>query len=736
MRRQRSAPRSKSRAPRLELLQLEGRELLSVTITPLAGDLVAGAVGYQVEFREANFDLRNDVNQVDALFALLPSDGRVQSQAFDNGVGLIHYLDSGPIGFPAIPPRDVGSSTLAQTTKGSFNDHAEDDNLGMMARGILFIPRAGTWNFTVASDDGFRLVMGTNHAIVARFDGTRAYDSTTGQAIVDAPGYYPFELTWYQGNGPAACDFYANGPGQPKDHLVGDPAGLLTVSQIVATAPTKIQTASGVSATTTFSFTTANPNAVASNFTATVRWGDGTASAFPITSTATDGTFPVTASHVYGDEGHFAVSVTIVDNDTGIQVTTLGTAIVTAPVVPPAQVSGFVFVDANDNGLKDPGEVGIPGTTVTLTGKDKQGNVVSRTTITDQNGFYLFDKLPPSDSDGYTLTEKRPTGFLAGNSAVSIVHLNPGNSSLNNNFAELVPATVSGFVFLDANGNGIKDPNETGIVGVLVSLIGVDDRGQVVRLTRTVAADGSYVFTDLRPGKYVLTATLPPGPNSNGTGGLTVISPDGLAFALPPGAVAGGFDFRGTVPGKPANPPNAVILISDIVQSNNDAGPLPASPLPNTAAQLVGDPRGQSSVAVPVAQPNPASGQFGGGGAAVEANEPPPSGQAAVKPVAFEQESPRAPFNETTNQRRTEAIGSTVDPLTTRYGIPESQEVYLNASAASMDADAIGEPIPLLSTTTEPPVYSLNSEEMNDNTVSFLLIWFTITAIVNLNEAR
>jgi hypothetical protein len=707
-----------------------------VTITPLAGDLVAGTAGYQVEFREANFDLRNDVNQVDALFALLPSDGRVGSQAFDNGVGLIHYLDSGPIGFPAVPPRDVGSSTLAQTTKGSFNDHAEDDDLGMMARGILFIPRAGTWNFSVASDDGFRLVMGTNHAVVARFDGTRAYASTTGQATVDAPGYYPFELTWYQGNGPAACDFFANGPGQPKNQLVGDSAGTLTVSRIVATAPTTIQTASGTSATTTFSFTTANPNAVAGNFTATVRWGDGTASVFPITSTATDGTFPVTASHVYGDEGHFAVRVTIVENDTGIQVTTLGTAVVTAPVVPPAQVSGLVFVDANDNGLRDPGEVGIPGTPITLTGKDKRGNVVSRTTVTDQNGFYLFDNLPPSDSDGYTLTEVRPAGFLAGKNTVNVVHLNAGDSSLNNNFAELVPATVSGFVFLDANGNGVKDPNETGIVGALVSLIGVDDRGQAVRLARTVAADGSYGFTDLRPGKYVLTATLPPGPNSNGPTGPIVISPDGLAFALPPGAVAGGFDFRGTVPGKPANPPNAVILVSDVVPSNNSAGPLPASPLPNTAAQPAGDPRGQSAAAVPVAQPNPAGGQTGGGGAVVEANEPSPPGQAAVKPVAFEQESPRAPFDEPPDQRRTEAIGGTANPLTTRYGIPEDQEVYLTVSAASLDADSIGEPIPLLSTTAEPPVYAVNAEETNDQTVTFLLLWFTITAIVNLNEVR
>ena len=55
------------------------------------------------------------------------------------------------------------------------------------------------------------------------------------------------------------------------------------------------------------------------------------------------------------------------------------------------------------------------------------------------------------------------------------------------------------------------DAGELGIAGVTVTLTGTDDLGNPVTLTTTTDADGSYVFTDLRPGTYAVTETQPAG---------------------------------------------------------------------------------------------------------------------------------------------------------------------------------------------------------------------------------
>ncbi len=73
-------------------------------------------------------------------------------------------------------------------------------------------------------------------------------------------------------------------------------------------------------------------------------------------------------------------------------------------------------------------------------------------------------------------------------------------------------ASLSGFVFLDANNNGVMDAGE-GLQGVTVQLQGVDDLGNTVVLTAVTGADGSYSFTGLRAGTYSLLETQPSDPN-------------------------------------------------------------------------------------------------------------------------------------------------------------------------------------------------------------------------------
>ncbi len=165
--------------------------------------------------------------------------------------------------------------------------------------------------------------------------------------------------------------------------------------------------------------------------------------------------------------------------------------------VKPAELSGFVFHDANNNGVRDPGEQGIPGVSVRLTGTDGNG-AVDKTVVTDPSGFYNFDNLLPGN---YTITETQPNGFIdgtdsigsqggtAGDDLFTNISLEAGENGQNNNFGEIDPASLSGFVFADADNDGLRDPGESGISGVEVTLTGSDDRGSV-NLTATTDANG------------------------------------------------------------------------------------------------------------------------------------------------------------------------------------------------------------------------------------------------------
>ncbi len=119
----------------------------------------------------------------------------------------------------------------------------------------------------------------------------------------------------------------------------------------------------------------------------------------------------------------------------------------------PASLSGFVYVDANNNGIREAGEAPIAGVTVKLDGTDDQGHVVGLGTTTDGNGFYHFDGLRPGS---YALSEYQPAGYLdgkdtigsqggsvAGNDVFGPIALAMGINGTNNNFGELLPQISS-----------------------------------------------------------------------------------------------------------------------------------------------------------------------------------------------------------------------------------------------------------------------------------------------------
>src|SRR5262249_42879741 len=79
-----------------------------------------------------------------------------------------------------------------------------------------------------------------------------------------------------------------------------------------------------------------------------------------------------------------------------------------------SSLSGHAYVDANNNGVKDPGEAAIAGVTITLTGADTNGPV-NQTATTDASGFYQFSNLNPGT---YALTETQPANYFDGKDAI------------------------------------------------------------------------------------------------------------------------------------------------------------------------------------------------------------------------------------------------------------------------------------------------------------------------------
>ncbi|GAA2993427.1 SdrD B-like domain-containing protein [Actinokineospora diospyrosa] len=179
-------------------------------------------------------------------------------------------------------------------------------------------------------------------------------------------------------------------------------------------------------------------------------------------------------------------------------------------------LAGVVFDDYDNDGIKDVGEPGLAAS-VHLTGTDANGTTVNQTvTSNGTTGIYTFPNLVGSAS--YTLTEDTPVNRLDGKetvgntggtlsppNAIIGISLAGGEDATGYNFGEVVPSSISGLV----TDNG-STPSP--LAGVTITLTGLDDLGNPVNLTTTTGVDGTYTFTNLRPGgNYTLAETQPTG---------------------------------------------------------------------------------------------------------------------------------------------------------------------------------------------------------------------------------
>lgn len=126
-----------------------------------------------------------------------------------------------------------------------------------------------------------------------------------------------------------------------------------------------------------------------------------------------------------------------------------------------AILSGVVYVDANNNGIVDNGEIGIGGVTVTLLRSNGTAYVTVATTTTDASGFYTFQSL---NSGLYKVVETQPANYLDGKETLGTLGGNISNDiffginvgvnqiGVGYNFGELGMATVTKRMFLASTG--------------------------------------------------------------------------------------------------------------------------------------------------------------------------------------------------------------------------------------------------------------------------------------------
>ena len=164
-------------------------------------------------------------------------------------------------------------------------------------------------------------------------------------------------------------------------------------------------------------------------------------------------------------------------------------------------VSDTLWVDEDLDGVYDVNERPIGGVTVNLV--DSLGNVVG-TTTSAADGTFTFSGVPNgnytmvvTDNGGELAGRQRTTpDATAGQRAVTVA----GANVTGVHFGYAQPGLIGDRVWSDSNGDGVQDPNEPGLGGILVELRRFTD--DLLLGTTTTRADGSYEFDNLLPGGY------------------------------------------------------------------------------------------------------------------------------------------------------------------------------------------------------------------------------------------
>ena len=156
---------------------------------------------------------------------------------------------------------------------------------------------------------------------------------------------------------------------------------------------------------------------------------------------------------------------------------------------PYGKVYGYVFNDANSNGLREHGEEGIPNVKIKVGDKD---------VMTDNKGYfekgYSAKEVVVSPS-GETI----PAGFIFSTKDSLRVPISP-TSGTQANFGVTAHSSVYGIVYVDKNSNAQPDQGDQFIAKIRVVLDGKEEQYTDNR--------GAYYFRNISVGKHTMIVDL------------------------------------------------------------------------------------------------------------------------------------------------------------------------------------------------------------------------------------
>ena len=298
---------------------------------------------------------------------------------------------------------------------------------------------------------------------------------------------------------------FARAPNVRQDGTVANG----TMSFVIATATYTVTSLSGTDGQTTVNF---RPRQSVQNQNQAAAWLEGNTE---FTTNENNGTFRAGSPfHVY---------------TSAAQATT-------------GSVTATAYADANGNGAADAGEVVQPGATVyvDLAGS---GQYVSTdpSGVTDNAGNVTIAGVPAGT---YAVRVVPPTGFVQTEPAAGggrTVAVTAGGTVSAGAFGSEPLGSVAGAIYVDANGNGAQDADETSapprdtVVYLDANGNGTPDAGEA---TASTLLDGSFAFADVVPGTYALRTVVP--------AGYTLSQPAGgaaITVAVAPGGAVTGQTF-------------------------------------------------------------------------------------------------------------------------------------------------------------------------------------------------
>ncbi len=195
----------------------------------------------------------------------------------------------------------------------------------------------------------------------------------------------------------------------------------------------------------------------------------------------------------------------------------------------PSTLSGRVYVDEDFDLTQDlPADAGLASVELELWREAANGfeDTGLRATSNAQGDYAFRDLLPGV----YRVVQRQPVlyvsvgatagqvagetrGQVVGTDEITEIELRGGEDSRFNNFAEILPARLSGHVYHDRDNDGSRDPGEEGITGVRLRVIPVNIVGPSTEPLETETDEnGFWSVEGLMPGEYrVVEAEQPAG---------------------------------------------------------------------------------------------------------------------------------------------------------------------------------------------------------------------------------